>query len=168
MGASYDIEGWDAWTARMKSEHSNGNGHGKSLSIETQRIARSATFGVYAPAVERWESVLGRSAPAATEPTGKGRAHRLSPRFVEWMMGLPDGWVTGESVEAWRSRLRERRTGADARPVGHRGSLARQTMPISRNDALKALGNGVVPQQAAAAVRHLLALREQVRLAPVA
>lgn len=31
---------------------------------------------------------------------------------------------------------------------------------ISRNDQLKALGNGVVPQQAAAAIRHLLGVRE--------
>ena len=28
---------------------------------------------------------------------------------------------------------------------------------ISRNDQLKALGNGVVPQQAAAAIRHMTA-----------
>lgn len=28
---------------------------------------------------------------------------------------------------------------------------------ISRNDQLKALGNGVVPQQAAAAIRHIAA-----------
>ena len=31
---------------------------------------------------------------------------------------------------------------------------------LNRNEQLKALGNGVVPQQAAAAVRHLLAVRE--------
>jgi DNA (cytosine-5)-methyltransferase 1 len=30
-------------------------------------------------------------------------------------------------------------------------------IPISRNDQLKALGNGVVPQQAAEALRRLLA-----------
>lgn len=29
----------------------------------------------------------------------------------------------------------------------------------TRNEQLKALGNGVVPQQAAAAIRHLLAVR---------
>jgi DNA (cytosine-5)-methyltransferase 1 len=28
-------------------------------------------------------------------------------------------------------------------------------VPISRNDQLKACGNGVVPQQAAAALRHM-------------
>lgn len=36
--------------------------------------------------------MLGRPAPRPTEP-GK-TAERLSPRFVEWMMGLPEGWVT--------------------------------------------------------------------------
>ena len=49
---------------------------------------------------------------------------KLSSRFVEWMMGLPDGWVTG---------------------VG-----------LSRSQELKMLGNGVVPQQAAAAYGWLL------------
>ncbi|MGH8570993.1 MAG: hypothetical protein ACREX8_00250 [Gammaproteobacteria bacterium] len=49
----------------------------------------------------------------------------LSPRFVEWMMGLPPGHVTGVAG-------------------------------ISRNDQLRLLGNGVVPQQAEAAVAHLL------------
>src|SRR5699024_1554073 len=38
MGASYTPDEWDAWTARMKAAHGNGNGHGKSLSIEAQRL----------------------------------------------------------------------------------------------------------------------------------
>jgi DNA (cytosine-5)-methyltransferase 1 len=49
-------------------------------------------FGAYAPAVRRWEHILGRPAPNPTEPGNNGP--RLSPRFVEWMMGLPCGWVT--------------------------------------------------------------------------
>lgn len=85
--------------------------------------AREATWGTYAPAIARWESVLGRPAPAPVEPTGKGGANRLSPRFVEWMMGLDEGHVTGSGIK--------------------------------RNDQLKALGNGVVPQQAALALRSL-------------
>ena len=72
----------------------------------------------YAPAINRWEHTLGRPAPAPTEAGPKG-GQRLSPRFVEWLMGLPEGHVTD--------------------------------VKISRNDQLKALGNGVVPQQAAAA-----------------
>jgi DNA (cytosine-5)-methyltransferase 1 len=92
-------------------------------------VVEKSTWGKYAPAIARWEQVLGRPAPAPTEPTGRAGAHRLSPRFVEWMMGLPDGWVTG-------------------------------VPGVSRNEQLRALGNGVLPLQAAAALRHLLAMRE--------
>lgn len=49
-------------------------------------------WGTYEPAIQRWETILGRPAPAATEPGRNGR--RLSPRFVEWLMGLPTGHVT--------------------------------------------------------------------------
>lgn len=51
--------------------------------------ARARGWGVYAPAIARWERVLGRSAPEAVD--GRGR---LSPQFVEFLMGLPNGWVT--------------------------------------------------------------------------
>lgn len=50
-------------------------------------------WGVYAPAIQRWERVLGRPAPAPTQ-TGKRGGQQLSPAFVEWMMGLPVGHVT--------------------------------------------------------------------------
>lgn len=83
-------------------------------------------FGPYQPAIDRWASVLGRPAPAPTEPGAKG-SQRLSPRFVEWLMGLDDGWVTG-------------------------------VPGLSRAQQLKMLGNGVVPQQAALALRLLLGL----------
>lgn len=81
-------------------------------------------WGPYRPAIERWEHVTGRLAPAPTNPDGRDGAHRLAPEFVEWMMGLPAGHVT--------------------------------SAPITRAQQLKALGNGVVPQQAALAVSVLL------------
>jgi DNA (cytosine-5)-methyltransferase 1 len=50
-------------------------------------------WGQFEPAIRRWESILGRTAP---EPTVLGRngGPVLSPWFVEWLMGLPAGWVT--------------------------------------------------------------------------
>ena len=91
-----------------------------------------ADFGPYTAAIRRWEAVIGRPAPSPTEPGKDGRP-RLSPAFVEFMMGLPAGHVTG---------------------VG-----------IPRNAQLKALGNGVVPQQAALALSMLLPrLGAEVRL----
>jgi DNA (cytosine-5)-methyltransferase 1 len=148
-------------------------------------LERSGVFGPYWPAVARWERIIGRPAPdpttadtksgpdsggqprsqhvcttadtrserarmEASDPGGQGRqpaadseralvrpgdgpsdaegarTRRLNPRFVEWMMGLPDGWVTDTGV--------------------------------SRTAQLKILGNGVVPQQAAAAW-HMLGQR---------
>lgn len=49
---------------------------------------------------------------------------RLSPRFVEWMQGFPQGW----------------------------------TEDMTRTQALKALGNAVVPQQAEYAIARLTEL----------
>jgi DNA (cytosine-5)-methyltransferase 1 len=66
---------------------------------------------------------MGRPAPRPAEPGRDGGVH-LSPRFVEWMQGLPEGWVT-------------------------------DVPSLPRSAQLKALGNGVVPQQAALACRLL-------------
>lgn len=81
-------------------------------------------WGKFEPAIRRWEETLGRPAPLPTKPDGKDGAHRLSSAFTEWMMGVPEGWITG---------------------VG-----------LTRNEELKACGNGVVPQQAELALRMLL------------
>lgn len=89
-------------------------------------------WGKYEPAIRRWESALGRRAPAPTVPSGRNGNHQLSPWFTEWMMGLPEGWICDPAI--WEGK----------RP----GSV--------RNAQLKAAGNGVVPQQAAAALRDML------------
>jgi DNA (cytosine-5)-methyltransferase 1 len=49
-------------------------------------------WGAYAPAVARWEH-LTRPAPCPVDERGE-----LNPRFSEWMMGLPDGWVTAPGI----------------------------------------------------------------------
>lgn len=112
------------------TKHSAGStspaAHGQISGDYRKKMDEALTdFGQYAPAIARWEQVTGLTAPAPTEPTGRDGAHRLSAPFVEWMMGLPEGWVT-------------------------------DVPGITRNEALKALGNGVVPLQALAAFRRLL------------
>ena len=92
-------------------------------------IAHANLWGDYAAAIARWEAILGRPAPEPTQTSAKGNP-QLSPRFVEWMMGVPDGWIT-------------------------------DVPGITRNEALKACGNGVVPQQAEAAIRTALAYGRQ-------
>lgn len=61
-------------------------GHG------SPRGGSDAYWGRYAPAIRRWERVLGRASPCPVEPGRTG--FRLSPAFVEFMQGLPEGWVT--------------------------------------------------------------------------
>lgn len=127
-----------------------GGGHGPTLADEVEHLP----WGAYAPAIARWERALGRPAPSPTEVSEewlRARARRLgrrdrrpvgmrgsltqfarprmvlSPAFVEWMMGLPEGHVTDPAIG------------------------------LTRAQQLKALGNGVVPQQAAMALRMLLA-----------
>ena len=61
-------------------------------------------WGQYEDAVRRWECMLGRFAPLPSEPskTKAGEpSSRLSVSFVEWMMGLPPGWV--DDVEMART-----------------------------------------------------------------
>ncbi len=53
------------------------------------------SWGDYEPAIRRWERILGRPAP---NPVDDRR--RLTPTFVEWMMGYPAGWVDGISRTA--------------------------------------------------------------------
>ena len=131
--------GWrtrDGWTGSADSREpatdpaSRGRDRGAQNAQRGQVERDAATgscpdaWGNYGPAIRRWEHVLGRRAPTPTQPDGRDNGHRLSARFVEWMMGLDDGHVTD---------------------VG-----------LTRNGQLKALGNGVVPQQAELALRILL------------
>lgn len=113
-------------TVTVQPEHATTE-HAGTDDADTSSPAGGTNWGVYEPAIRRWEAQLGRPDPRPTEPTGRNNGERLSPRFTEWMMGLPDGWVTDPAIG------------------------------ISRNEQLKACGNGVVPQQAIAAIRDMLA-----------
>ena len=51
-------------------------------------------WGHYADAITRWEHITGRPAPAPAL-LNDADSTRPAPAFVEWLMGLPEGWVTG-------------------------------------------------------------------------
>ncbi|GAA1562157.1 DNA cytosine methyltransferase [Brevibacterium picturae] len=83
-------------------------------------------WGRYADAIASWEHITGRTAPAPallSEDAGP----RPSPKFVEWLMGLPPGWVSD---------------------VRH---------GLTANQQIAALGNGVLPVQAVQALNYLRA-----------
>lgn len=56
----------------------------------------------------------------------EGAGPRPAPAFVEWLMGLDEGWVTDSALG------------------------------LTHAQQLSALGNGVAPAQAVAAIRSLL------------
>ena len=140
VGSQAEVSGWQTSTARQKSgtgsvdDAANAdNGHGQTVrGVSGFRRGHASRpdmpklseidWGKYAPAITRWELTIGRLAPAPTVERKDKR--RLNPQFVEWMMGLPDGWVTGHGLSAAKE--------------------------------LKMLGNGVVPQQAHAAITQLM------------
>jgi len=91
MGNNKTPAEWAAWKDEQRAKHNNGNGHGESL---TQA---AIAWGKYEPAIRRWEN-LTREVPEPTVPHKDKR--RLNPAFVEWMMGLPEGHVTGHGLSA--------------------------------------------------------------------
>lgn len=102
------------------------NQRGTSGDLMLPSAVQPERWGVYAQAVARWETVMG-PAPDPTIARRNGNP-ALSPLFVEWMMGLPAGHVTGVPC-------------------------------LTRNAMLHCLGNGVVPQQGAYALRLLGVMR---------
>jgi DNA (cytosine-5)-methyltransferase 1 len=54
-------------------------------------------WGAFGPAIERWER-LTRPVPAAVVPSTGKAGVRLSARFSEWMMGLPENWLAVPGV----------------------------------------------------------------------
>lgn len=106
------------WTERVPATG------GARQPVDADRAALQR-WGRYAEAVIRWEQVTGRAAPSPAilnDMTGP----RPAPVFVEWLMGLPSGWVTAKRFQ------------------------------LTMNQQLTALGNGVLPAQAAAVLRTLL------------
>ena len=93
-------------------------------------------WGDSAPAILTWAMLTGHAPPPIVidhpdqqlRPRFPESRAATNPEFIEWLMGLPPGWVTNPEIG------------------------------LTRNQQLKALGNGVVPQQSAYALQHLLNL----------
>lgn len=90
-------------------------------------------WGDTAPAIFTWAMATGHEPPPIVIDHPDRQLHPRFPEsraatnleFIEWLMGLPAGWVT-------------------------------EVPGLTRNQQIKALGNGVVPQCAAAAVRGMI------------
>ncbi|WP_128773199.1 DNA cytosine methyltransferase [Actinomyces oricola] len=91
-------------------------------------------WGRYADAITRWEHITGRLAPAPAL-LNDADGPRPAPAFVEWLMGLPTGWVTD--------------TG-ELTPNQQITALGNGVLPIQ---AVRALGPLLVPSRVGFALR---------------
>lgn len=109
-----------------KNAPSHGHGHGKTLAGEVNDR-------------ERAEGIQ-------PEPSSQS-AGNLSPRWVEWLMGLPENWtnpdVPNEALRPFEGWATERRPRTEANAP-------------HRRKRLEACGNGLVPQAAAVALSWML------------
>jgi DNA (cytosine-5)-methyltransferase 1 len=72
----------------------------------------------YGPAVRRWENILGRPAPEPTEAGTRGN-RRITPPFVEWLMGANEGWFTDPDLDIPRAQQIK---------IGGNGAMTRQAV----------------------------------------
>jgi hypothetical protein len=84
---------------RSQPEHEHGN-HGAHLSA----VVIKAHRGLLAtPTVDGNYNRSGAS-PSSGDGLATQMGGRLNPRFLEWMMGLPDGWTENASAVTRSSR----------------------------------------------------------------
>ncbi len=126
----------------------NQRGSSGDLAMPSVVHVDAETWGKFAPAIERWRLTTGHPVAEATEPGVRG-GRRLASRFVEWMMGLPPGYVTDVQVPDEKEMKRRMRAQKHSMPV--------ETVFRAMTNAavFRLLGNGVVPPQCTRAVQLL-------------
>jgi len=159
MGEGKTVEAWDEWTAKMKAAHGNGNGHGASLSIEAQRL-------IPTPSVA--------DAMGGHERRGGKRGEELLLKGMAKEGHLERWGQYADAIHCWEQVTRPAPPPTETGPKGNPRLSAEfsswmmgvpdgwitDVPGITRNEALKLAGNGVVPAQGAAAIRFLLASLE--------
>jgi len=224
MGAAYTPETWDEWTATMKAKHNNGNGHGKSLNVEAQRLLPTPTardshnagdagrtddrmaeraqplseiaVNVLMPTPRATDGTKGGPnqrgssgdlmlpsavqllpTPTATDSKASGAAGYDSGHdgttLTDATVRQPARWGEYEpAIRRWESLTRPApeptKPNGKGNPklsdefdewlMGLPAGWITDVPGVTWNEALKACGNGVVWQQASAAIRWLLAM----------
>lgn len=130
IAARKDCEGRRVNTAYLHADHCahplwpTPSAYDTELDVHAYRWARADMDGkAETCALEHWESVTGERYPYPMDiPPSRDDAFRISMAFVEWMMGLPVGYVSTPSL------------------------------PLTRDERMGLLYSGTVPLQAAHAV----------------
>jgi DNA (cytosine-5)-methyltransferase 1 len=154
MGEGKTVEAWDEWTAKMKAAHGNGNGHGASLAIEAQRLLPTPTSNDRATSNREKTEFQSLTKTATSAATTWGQ---YADAIARWeALTRPAPAPTMQSKKGTPQLAPQFSEWMMGLPAG----WVTDVPGITRNEALKALGNGVVWQQAAAALRLMLGANE--------
>jgi hypothetical protein len=85
----------DTFTGSLKSSQQK---EGSMHSVTLPQAAKM-DWSQFEPAITRWEKLIGRKAPIPLIE------QRLNPEFTEWMMGLPEGWITDLDL-SWTQKIK--------------------------------------------------------------
>jgi DNA (cytosine-5)-methyltransferase 1 len=183
MGAGKTVDEWDGWTASMKAKHGNGNGHGPSLSVESLRLLPTPDT-THGRETTRTGPLLG-GLPSLLPSPRASDGEKVGPSQLgsSGDLALPSAVQNGRwgayaaAVARWEALTRpaQQPTEPTGRDGAHRLSAyftewmmglpegwVCDTPGVTRAEALRMCGNGVVPQQAAAAIAHLLDVRSSL------
>lgn len=184
MGAAYTPDEWDEWTATMKAKHNNGNGHGKSLNVEVQRLLPTPTVqdGANNGGPSQFErntrplntEVLLLPTPKTIDTTGVKTSERAKELYSSKdsmgdIIGKDSWGEYAPAIRRWEALTRPAPAPTKLSPkgvpklsdefdewfMGYPAGWITDVPGVTWNETLKACGNGVVPQQGAAAVRWL-------------
>ena len=85
-----EVEGGPTLPAKARAK-------GQTVRLTAQTLDKE-NWEQFRPAIKRWEEITSRLAPEPTLPDGQKGQERLSAKFTEWLMGLPDGWITSNGL----------------------------------------------------------------------
>jgi site-specific DNA-cytosine methylase len=140
------VESWEARRQTLLAKGINGNGAGMPLNIAVKMYPTpTKSDGSGGPGTTPKRTGGKNLRTVANDLEGNGR---LNPGWVEWMMGLPQGW-TNPSIP----------NTAIIPFIGWQREPAPRTVPNGLKDRtkrIKALGNGLVPQAAMVALGWVL------------
>jgi DNA (cytosine-5)-methyltransferase 1 len=178
----------------MKAKHNNGNGHGKSLNVEAQRLlptpsVADSTGGHERRGGARGEELLLKGlvravaegtllpTPTATDSKSSGSSGYTTGHdgttLTDATVRQPARWGEYEpAIRRWEHLTRPApeptKLNTKGNPklsdefdewhMGYPAGWITDVPGVTWNEVLKACGNGVVPQQGAAAVRFLLTM----------
>ena len=88
-------QGYTSLPTPVARDHKGDSGFKDNLSAQIK-----LNWPNFQTAIRQWEAVLDRKAP---QPLIENQ--KINPAFTEWLMGLPEGWITNVEI-SWTQKIK--------------------------------------------------------------